>query len=299
MQDQTLNFIKEFLSNDCTSLKANLESLIKEYEKKSKRLDRIIKQSDKQHKALIELNNKITAQKEELDQLHTYNIEQQNIAKEKLDVTIFNSLENSTQYKTQIIYNPSDILSGDFYSIYTLNDGSTLAYILDGQGHGISPALTIFAVSSTISSLIPSVNNFEELVSKLFPMIQKFLGEIEQLSYTMINIDNKTSKIKYASGGTYPFLLKVGDDIQTFKANNLPFMNFLNTPDIKNIDITDWSSLLFYTDGLVEEDSNDSLLNFSPKQIIKDSDIFEHVNDVIEKNSYDDDITVIKICKMS
>ena len=275
----------------------DLEALIEKYKKKSNRIDKIIKQSDKQQNALMRLNEQITLQKEELNKLHSYNIEQQNIAKEKIDAVIFNVLDENQALNSQIIYKPSDILSGDFYSIYKLNDGTILAYILDGQGHGISPALTIFAASSTISSLIPLVDNFEELTKKLFPMIQKFLGEIEQISYTMINIDTKTSKIKYLSGGTYPFLLKLGDEIKTFKANNLPFMNFSTIPAIKELEITNWDTLLFYTDGLVEENDDDTLKTFSPDQLILESELFEKAQITVKQNNYEDDITVVKLTK--
>lgn len=293
MADKTVNFIKEFLSNDYTTLKTNLESLIKEYERKSNRLDKIIKQSDKQQNALIKSNATITQQKDELNKLHTYNVEQQNIAKEKLEAILFNSLPND-KLKSSIIYKPSDILSGDFYSIYTLNDGTLLAYILDGQGHGISPALTIFSISSTIMSLISTSENFEDLVDKLFPMISKFLGEIEQLSYIMINIDQ--DKIKYLSGGTYPFLIKLEDNIKTIKSNNLPFMNFSDTPKIDILSPQEWDSILLYTDGLVE-DLDDKLQQYTPKNILQDNSKFLQAKELINLNSYEDDITVLKIYK--
>jgi len=294
-KDNTIQYVQEFINNDYSLLKENLEALVKEYKRKSKRLDRIIKQSDKQQRVQVELNDTIIEQKEQLDKLYQYNTQQENIAKEKLDLTISNALIDDENYRTDIVYKASDILSGDFYSIQKLEDGSILAYILDGQGHGISPALTIFAVSSTIVSLIHSGVNFQELIEKLFPIIQKFLGDIEQLSYTMINIQADSDELSFISGGTYPFLLQSEDKITKYKANNLPFMNFSLIPNITTIN-SQWDKLLFYTDGLVE-DIDEELSFYTPELILKDSLKLEEARKIINHNSYEDDITIIKISK--
>jgi serine phosphatase RsbU (regulator of sigma subunit) len=294
-KDKTIQYIEEFLQEDYSSLKEHLEELIKKYQRKSKRLDRIIKQSDSQHHALMTLNNTITEQKEQLDTLHAYNIQQQNIAKEKLDLTIVNNLSESKVYQTDIIYKPSDILSGDFYSLYTLQDGSTLAYILDGQGHGISPALSVFAVSSTIASLVDSVVDFEDFIQKLFPKIQNFLGEEEQLTYIMLNIMPDGKILHYVGGGIYPFLVQNNEGIEKHKANNLPFMNFSPIPVTKSI-TTDWDKIFLYTDGLVE-DLDEGLEEYTPKVLINDIEKFDKVREIIQMGSYEDDITVIKIVK--
>ena len=293
MKDTTINYIEDFIKNDYSLLKDNLELLVKEYTRKSKRLDKIIKQSDSQQRRLMELNDTITKHQDQLCELNRYNIQQQNIAKEKLDATIVNSLLKSQKYNVKVIYKSSDILSGDFYSIHTLADGSVLTYILDGQGHGISPAMTVFAISSTIESLVTSVQNFQEMVEKLFPMIQKFLGEEEQLSYIMINIKDEDRTLSYIGGGTYPFLIQQDENVKRFKANNLPFMNFSQTPVINKIDAK-WDKLFLYTDGFVE-DIDENLAKYKPELLLKSDQKLEEAREIISKNSYDDDITIIKI----
>jgi len=293
--EQALQNVRNSLPDD-EVLKEQFELFVKMYEKKAKRTDKIFKQSDRQQHLLIELNNKILQQKEQLHELHTYNISQQNIGKEKLEATIVNDITNDSRLDVDVIYHPSDVLSGDFYSIFKLKDGSILAYILDGQGHGISPALTIFAVSSTIASLVSVVENFEELVEKLFPMIQKFLGEVEQLSFIMLNIDCEQEILSYCAGGTYPVFIKLQDKILTIKSNNLPFMDFSMTPSIMKQDIKGWETLILYTDGLVEEIEN-ILDKFHPENLLEDKTLFEKANNAIVQNNYEDDITVVKISK--
>jgi len=65
--DKTTNYIKTFLSNDYISLGDNLKVLLKDYERKSKRLDTIIKSSDKQQRQLLKLNEELDEYKNHLE----------------------------------------------------------------------------------------------------------------------------------------------------------------------------------------------------------------------------------------
>ncbi len=231
---------------------------------------------------LINLNNQINS-------LHAYDEEQQNIAREKLEVGIVNHFNED---EAKIIYVPLDILSGDFYSLYKSKNGSTFLYIIDGQGHGISPALTVFSVSSTVNNLIDSVSTLEELVEKAFPIIKTFLGEIEQLSFTIIMISEDSKTISYTSGGMYPFLIKTPDEIVRIKANNTPFMNFSPNPIVNRVDIGEWDSIVAYSDGLVEHKNSD-LDEFNPEKLINEPSLINSAMDIISKSDLDDDITVL------
>ena len=289
-----MDYIEKILETDDIELKNNVIAFLKDYKRKSKRLDKIMKQSDKQQLQFMKMHETIRIQKDELDKIHNYDTQQQIIAKEKLDLAIVNDLENHKKFQSKIIYKSADILSGDFYSTHILNDGSTLIYIIDGQGHGISPALTVFAVSSTISNLVEEGITFKEIVNKLFPTVQKFLGEIEQLSFTIIGINE--DNINYVSGGMYPFMIKKDDEVFTYKANNLPFMNFSSTPLITNILVENWNDIIIYTDGLVE-DLTENMSEYSPLNLLYSTDLFEKAKDKIDKGIFEDDITVVHISK--
>jgi len=60
--------IQQFIETDNESIKQDLSHLIREYERKSKRLDIIIKQSDKQQFTLLELNEELDAYKNTLEE---------------------------------------------------------------------------------------------------------------------------------------------------------------------------------------------------------------------------------------
>jgi len=232
---------------------------------------------------LQELNDKINA-------LYAYDLAQQNIARKKLEMGIVNKLDPKTN---KIIYKPSDILSGDFYSLYKLADGSRFLYIIDGQGHGISPALSVFAVSSTINQLVKSARSLQELSDELFPAVKTFLADEEQLSYTMIFIDKESEKLSFASGGMYPFLLKdKNSKIVKVKANNLPFMNFFEDVTVSELDIKEHESLLIYSDGFVE-DEDATLDSFSPFELIAKPELIDSTNEILKEMKLQDDVTLL------
>ena len=66
--DKTISYIESFLEKDYIQLQDNLTSLLKDYKRKSKRLDRIIAQSDKQQSTLLHLNEQLDEYKNHLEE---------------------------------------------------------------------------------------------------------------------------------------------------------------------------------------------------------------------------------------
>ena len=268
----------------------DIETIKSIYIKKSKRLDRIVQQSDKQQLKLLHLNEMIEEQQEKLQKLYTYNINQQLVAKEKLESLIVNDFEN----KTEIAFKASDTLSGDYYSLHKLDDGSSFIYLIDGQGHGVAPALTIFATCSNIANVLQDFHDFETIVERLFSEIRKFLIDFEQLSFTFVHINSDQTELKYTVGGMYPFYIKTDDGISQYKANSLPFMDFSPIPTIKTVKLNNIQALVIYSDGLVEEDGDEFLEKYSPENILKSNESLDPLKQYLESKTFEDDVTIIK-----
>jgi PAS domain S-box-containing protein len=223
------------------------------------------------------------------EELNAYTMQQEYLAKLKLEAGIVNDIDES---KCAVLHLPSDILSGDFYSIYKMKDGSIFLYLIDGQSHGVSPALTVFAISSMLNKFIYSVRSMEELMEQLYPSVKTFLGEIEQLSYTMIMISSDKKSLTYSSGGMYPFLIKNEKKVLKIKANNTPFMNFSPIPICTKIEINKWDSLMVYSDGLVEED-HENLKAYKPELMIQEPLTIKDSMKNIELHDFEDDVTIL------
>jgi len=65
--DTTIDYIEKFLDEDYVSLKNNLEILLKDYKRKSTRLNKILLRSDKQQRQLMDLNKELDAHKNNLE----------------------------------------------------------------------------------------------------------------------------------------------------------------------------------------------------------------------------------------
>ncbi|WP_455756954.1 PAS domain S-box protein [Sulfurimonas sp.] len=228
---------------------------------------------------LLELSNR-------LEEINKYNATQEHLAREKLEAGIVNEIDCS------VLHHASDILSGDFYSTYKMKDGSTFIYLIDGQGHGISPALTVFAISSMLNKFIYDVKTIKELIEKLYPEAKTFLAEVEQLSYTMIMISSDKKSIEFSSGGMYPILIKKGDEIIRLKANNTPFMNFSDMPVCDKIELDSWDALMIYSDGIIEE-KNKELLDYMPNELIKNPSAIKESFQTISSYDFEDDVTIL------
>jgi serine phosphatase RsbU (regulator of sigma subunit) len=152
----------------------------------------------------------------------------------------------------------------------------------------------VFAISAIIKQLAYNVADLQELLYKTFPIIKNFLGEIEQVSYTMIMIDADKQNLSYTSGGMYPFMMKKGDEIRKIKANNTPFMNFLDLPKVEKIDISGCDSLVLYSDGIIEHD-NEALSKYTPEQILKNPSLIQDLQKELSTYNLDDDATLIYI----
>ena len=240
----------------------------------------------------ISILNNITQQintNKEVQKLHAYDTQQQHIAREKIETGIKNDFNDN---ESKIIFKPLDILGGDFYSLYKCNNGTNFIYIIDGQGHGISPALTIFAISSIINNTIETVSNLQELTDKIFPIIKTFLGEIEQLSFSMIMISADKKTISYCSGGMYPFLVKTDNEVIKLKANNTPFMSFSDTPQVEEVLFDNWESLFVFSDGFIEH-QNEELVNITPLELINNPLLIDKYTELLLSSQLEDDLSII------
>ena len=138
------------------------------------------------------------------------------------------------------------------------------------------------------------VKDLQELLTKTYPIVKNFLGEIEQVSYTMIMIDK--NKLTYSSGGMYPFMIKKSNEIIKIKANNTPFMNFLDIPKVEEIDISGYEAIILYSDGIVEHE-NKELAIYSPQEMIKNPTLIKEMQQELKEHKLDDDATLVYITR--
>ena len=303
--DRSVFYLEEFLENenDNEELRTAIQNILDDYKKKNKRLDRIVRQSDKQQREVMNLNEKLKVAYEELkkyqeklEKIYKYNINQQLIAKQKVMANISNDLENDDIFNVRILFEASDILGRDFYSLFKKSDGTILFYLIDGQEHGISPSVTVFAIASIFNMYARSDISLEDMLEKILSFSKYFLADEEQLSFTIMELSADTKTLTYAIGGMYPMLVMDNNELKEIKANNLPILNFSSKIQTGQIQLSNFQKILLYTDGIVETEDN-NIKKYSPKKLIANHSLLDELSKNINTLKRDDDITVVYINK--
>jgi len=227
-----------------------------------------------------------------IKEVTTYYFNEQKKAYSKQRTVLQNDLENSKDFNIAIFYKPSDILSGDSYSIYQTSNGDILLYLLDAMGHGISPSLTAYSVSAIIQQKIKTNPTFNSLMDSLIDNLQYILTDEEQLTCGFFWFSNDLKKVDYVVAGMYAPLLLDGEKLISIKSNNIPFMNFTFDFRISTIAINNFQKFIAYTDGLVEDTKE---MKFDIEKMLKNSEYYSYVMGELSTTYLEDDTTIIKL----
>lgn len=249
-------------------------------------------------KVLLRLSEELYTIKElkairrnEKEALEYTQIEQQKAHKKQKSI-VTNDLLHDSEFSSTVYYVPSDILSGDSYSVHKQKDGSLVMYIVDAMGHGILPSLTSFAIAFMVKQYIKEEKSFHDLSHSLLYNLKSLLNEFEQLSCIFVHINAERSKLSYFSAGMYPGFIRCCGESRELPANNIPIMNFCDEIQITEMDISCFSELLIYSDALVETEAQ----NISPKflrEYIASGQAIETLLNELSGNTYNDDLTAI------
>ncbi len=191
--------------------------------------------------------------------------EEQRLARTKQLGMITNDLLRDARFRVETLYYPSDILSGDTYSLHRTPQGGLFIYLIDGMGHGLLPSMTTFAVASVVRQSVAQEESFDQMLSRVSQTLHQALAESEQLSYIFLHLPPALDQIAYAIGGMYPVLVQTDQQLTELKANNPPFLNFMDRIEADTLSAAAIKGVLLYSDGVVE----DSRLKIDPHTLRK------------------------------
>ncbi|NOQ29974.1 MAG: response regulator [Helicobacteraceae bacterium] len=207
------------------------------------------------------------------------------------------------------LYKPLDILSGDSYSARKIDISTSFFFIIDGMGKGVSASLTAMILTSHINNLVDNMienSNFslEEIVNDSMKYIQKILLDEEAVAIDYISLNSATNEMEYAKFAMPKFILQdSNENIIYIKSNNPPLSKYQIGAKISKYDVSNILKFLFYSDGLVE---NETLIkeklyfDFIEQDFVESflrNDLREKIFEKIDKQ--EDDITLIFINKIN
>ncbi len=256
---------------------------------------------------------------EELEKKERYSSYQEDLAfKKELNILRNDFYYQMLEYKKDgvpqynilidFLYQPLDILSGDAYSARIIDSSTTFYLIVDGMGKGISASLSSMLVTTYINHLIDIMKkeqrfNLHEIIDHSIEYLRPILLDEEALAIDFIVIDHVQNNMEYAKFAMPAILMQnTNKQILTLKSNNPPLSKYLHTFSISSYDISTITKFLFYSDGLVENETKDSgkLYNdFIEEDFLHSFTKEGFKQKVFEKiTTQEDDITLIFLHKL-
>ncbi len=159
--------------------------------------------------------------------------------------------------KVRTFFKPLGDVGGDFVDAWTSYNNLHL-FIADCSGHGPSAAL-IGAMLKMQLFAIPENLSFKERVKHIRTNLKRVLPEDYSITF-FYGIFHEDGSFDYINGGhPYPFLFD-GQETSTLKGSGHLIMNIeMNDADsVHKIQLTENSTVLFYTDGVTEAISANS-----------------------------------------
>jgi len=177
-----------------------------------------------------------------------------------------------------VLYMPRDIVSGDFYWAYTIDENNYLLAVADCTGHGV-PGAFMSMIGVNLLNKIVSESTFEpnEILFKLHNNIQQVLNQHENnnsdgMDIAICLVNKKEKNIKYAGAKT-PLVYIQNQDTHKIKATRhsiggaeqLPNLTFeLHTISYANSEI----SVYMFSDGYADQFGGDDNSKFNVKSLI-------------------------------
>ncbi|WP_242620553.1 PP2C family protein-serine/threonine phosphatase [Senegalia massiliensis] len=154
------------------------------------------------------------------------------------------------------IYKPSEVLSGDMFDVFNINERYTGIYISDVVGHGVSASILTMFVRQTMRAIMDTTIQPSNVLNELH---QSFLDlNIDDDKYFTIIygvLDKKKGTFTYANAGhnSLPLLLR-NNGIEVLKNTGFPICYLFDDINYneKTIKVQKNDKILFYTDGIIE-----------------------------------------------
>ena len=171
-----------------------------------------------------------------------------------------------------VIFNPKDIVSGDFYWA-TKTDKKFYLAVCDSTGHGVPGAfmclLNVAFLNEAINEkkIVQPNDVLNYVRDRLIKNVSKDGGQ-DGMDGVLLCIDLETREISYAAAYNAPILIR-GEEIFEFEADKMPIGIGMKENQFKlyTIDAQKNDTILLYTDGYADQFGGPKGKKFKYKQL--------------------------------
>jgi sigma-B regulation protein RsbU (phosphoserine phosphatase) len=170
------------------------------------------------------------------------------------------------------LYESSELLSGDFFDVFKIDEENTGVYICDVVGHGVSASLLTVFVRQSIRTIAKGNMSLNKIMKELHKTFLALNLDYDKYFSVFLGIYNKTSgEFRYVNAGhnSEPILLRRDGDITLLNSRGYPIANIFDNVkyDEKVINLHVGDKLFLYTDGITEA-KNDEHQEFGIDRLI-------------------------------
>ena len=129
-------------------------------------------------------------------------------------------IRDSYRHNFFVLFEPKDIVSGDFYWVYPMEDRIFFA-VVDGAGYGVSGALTSIISHTLLTQCVEEYRNnevlaiYQEFKSLIYKRKEMWNDQlIEDIEVSICSYNWNTGRLGYASNGNYFYLVKHVNNVE-------------------------------------------------------------------------------------
>ncbi len=233
-----------------------------------------------QAESLIKANEAIIRQKDQLEHTH------QKIADSIVYASFIQSALlpsddeiNKFAKDSFIIYEPRDVVSGDFYWVKERDEKFVVA-VADCTGHGVPGALLSMMGISFLNDIVVNVSNLNpsNILENLRENVKQALGQYSSKSLRKEGIeiglfvyDSTAKKISFSGGYISLWLLRKGI-IKEYKADRMSIgISLKESPFSQTeIDIMEGDTIYLFTDGFADQLGGKTRKKFLRKNLVQE-----------------------------
>jgi PAS domain S-box-containing protein len=220
------------------------------------------------------------------------------------------SLPDVPGVSMDVLYNPHDLVGGDFYDLHTLRPSLNGLFLADVRGHGVSAALYTMWLKSFEDRLDDLRGNPESFVRRLNKALSEHVVDESFATGIYGVLDSKKGAFTYCNAG-HPAPLHYHADtgeITELSAHGMPLGIYEDAVyDVSTADLGPGDMVLLYTDGATEvRDTSDRMLGSGGLKdlVLREMSrgfegrlqrIYERIVETCGEVNLSDDVTMVSI----
>jgi len=195
-----------------------------------------------------------------------------------------------------------DLVGGDWYDAFTVDDGKIVISIGDVGGHGLDAAVWMGKVSQSLRALSLIETEPHALLTCLDRLLDRYEANILITAFVAL-LDPETGEMRYSSAGhSPPFVRRADGTVTELRAGGVPLgmpIRLERTSD--RILLAPGSMVLLYTDGLTEATRNIIEGERSVREALSREDVARSQNparalrDAVLSRASFDDVAILTI----